>query len=237
LAARARPCAVRTYVFELIATPNEALRAPPPPIAASVIIMRPPQKLKMRSLAPAPPHHSFADPFGNILGWKCTSATIRPNFFRFFLFCIASRSFLFVVLLLFLLSFLISSYSSLLILLFLPLLILLVGTMLRLLILVFLYIKLFFVLQTWYIRHSEGFFEGAKPFFYPFGVKIYVYGATMRPNFFVLSFFIVFLYLFFLFLSSYSSLLIYIFILFGRGNESKRLVGAWHGRARTAKTH
>jgi len=93
--------------------------------------------------------------------------------------------------------------------------------MLRLLILVFLYIKLFVVLQTWYIRHSEGFFEGAKPFFYPFGVKINVYGATIRPNFFVfpfllffLSFLLVSFFLFFSsYLSSYSSLLIYVYYL------------------------
>ncbi len=56
------------------------------------------------------------------------------------------------------------SYLSLLILLFLSLLILLAGTILCLLILLFLYFKLFVVLQARYIRHSEGFFEGAKPF-------------------------------------------------------------------------
>jgi hypothetical protein len=47
---------------------------------------------------PPPAHRSFADPFGNILGSKCTGATIRPNFFWFFLFCIAFGSFLFVIL-------------------------------------------------------------------------------------------------------------------------------------------
>ena len=71
------------------------------------------------------------------------------------------RFFLFVnffcVSLLFLLSFLISFYSSLLL-----LLILIIGTMLRLLILLFLYFKAFL------------------------GSKL-MYGATIRPNFFVLS--------------------------------------------------
>jgi hypothetical protein len=66
----------------------------------------------MRSSSPLPAHRSFADTSGAILGSKlCTGATIRPNFFRFFLF-ICFLSFLFVNL-----SFLISSYSTLLILL------------------------------------------------------------------------------------------------------------------------
>jgi hypothetical protein len=64
-------------------------------------------------------------------------------------------------------------------------------------------------------------FRGVQAFPYPFGVKINVYGATIRPNFFVLSFFIVFLsfllvslFLFFSsYLSSYSSLLIYLYYL------------------------
>ncbi len=122
---------------------------------------------------PRPTHRSFADPFGNILGSKCTDATIRPNFFRFFLFCIAFGSFLFVVLFFFfspfkfLLIHLFLSFSS-----SLPLLILLVGTMLCLLILVFSYYKLFVVLQTWYVYPSFwGFFEGAKPFFIHLGSK------------------------------------------------------------------
>jgi hypothetical protein len=94
------------------------------------------EAMKYEVSCPCPIHHSFADPLGNILGSKCTGATIRPNFFDFS-FCIST---------LFLLSFLISSYSSLLILLFLPLLILLIGTMLCLHILIFLYFKLFVVL-------------------------------------------------------------------------------------------
>ena len=55
-----------------------------------------------------------------------------------------------------------------------------------------------------------GVFPGGQAFFKPFGANINVYtdatGATICPNFFVLSFFIVF-YLFFLVFSSYSSLL------------------------------
>ncbi len=66
-----------------------------------------------------------------------------------------------------------------------------------------------------------GVFRGGQALFYPFGVKINVYGATIGPTFFVLSFFIVFLsfllvslFLFFSsYLSSYSSLLIYVYYL------------------------
>ena len=50
-----------------------------------------------------------------------------------------------------------------------------------------------------------GVFRGGHAFFDPFGVKINVYGATIRPKFFVLSF-LWFFDLFFLLLSSYSSL-------------------------------
>jgi hypothetical protein len=39
LAARARPCAARTRHFDLITTPNGALRAHPP-IAASLLIKK-----------------------------------------------------------------------------------------------------------------------------------------------------------------------------------------------------
>ena len=150
--------------------------------------------MKYEVPCPFPTHRSVAESFGNILGSKCIGATIRPNFSRFFLFCIAFVSFLF------LLSFLISSYSSLLILLFLPLLILLVGAILRLLILLFLYFKLFVVLQTCILMiytypSFSWVFRGGQAFFDLFGV-----------NFFVSSFFIVF-YLFFLLFSSYSSLL------------------------------
>ena len=68
------------------------------------------EAMKYEVPCPFPTHRSVADSFGNIFGSKCIGATIRPNFFRFFLFCIAFVSFLF------LLSFLISSFSSLLIL-------------------------------------------------------------------------------------------------------------------------
>jgi hypothetical protein len=51
-------------------------------------------------------------------------------------------------------------------------------------------------------------FRGGHAFFDPFRVKINVYGATIRPIFFVLSF-LWFFDLFFLLLSSYSSLLIF----------------------------
>ncbi len=71
-----------------------------------------PQRLwYMRSPATRPAHRSFANPSGDILVSKlCTGATIRPNFFPFILFYMVFWSFLFLILL----SFLISSYSSLL---------------------------------------------------------------------------------------------------------------------------
>ena len=55
-------------------------------------------------------------------------------------------------------------------------------------------------------------FRGGHAFFDPFGVKINVYGATIHPNFFVLSF-LWFFGLFFLLLSSYSSLHVSLLIL------------------------
>jgi hypothetical protein len=158
--------------------------------------------MKYEVPCPFPTHRSVADSFGNILGSKCIGATIRPNFSRFFLFCIAFVSFLF------LLSFLISSYSSLLILLFLPLLILLIGTMLRLLILLFLYFKLFVVLWYRYVRHSEGFWRRPSLFWSICG-KNYC-SATIRTNFFGSSFVMVF----FIFSSCYSLLIILFISLF-----------------------
>jgi hypothetical protein len=155
MAARARPCAVRTRLFELIATPNRCC-APHPPIAASLLLILPPKINKIYRTWAArvkgfPENKCFSSssnlgrpcqgifPFPWIseamkyevlfppsmpnaaslillaVGSKlCTGATIRPNFFRFFLFLYSFLSFLFVIL-----SFLISSYSSLLILLFL----------------------------------------------------------------------------------------------------------------------
>jgi hypothetical protein len=41
LAARARPCAARTRLFGLIKTPHWALRPPPQPIAASLLLIQP----------------------------------------------------------------------------------------------------------------------------------------------------------------------------------------------------
>ncbi len=149
------------------------------------------EAMKYEVPCPRPAHRSFADPSGT-------------NFFRFFLFYIASGSFLFFFPLL-----LISSYSSLLILLLLPLLILL-----------FLYFKLFVVLHRdmhindipyTHIHMSvilRGVSEGAKPFFYPFGANSNVYkGATIRPNFlfcpFLLLFLSFFLGILFVFFSSF----------------------------------
>ncbi len=95
-----------------------------------------------------------------------------------------------------------------------------------------------------YYRHDisvilRGFPRGQSLFFYPFGVKINVYGATIRPNFLVLSFFIVLFYRFFLFLSSYSSLhisllillFLYIYIIWAWQWAQK--TGACMARART----
>ncbi len=78
--------------------------ARPPPIAASLLQIHWPKNINL--------------PFRQYFGVKCTGATISPNFFRFFLFCIAFGSFIFVILF-FLLSFFnfflfISSYLSLL---------------------------------------------------------------------------------------------------------------------------
>jgi hypothetical protein len=120
LAARARPCAARSRLFQLIARHNRALRAPPAHRSFAAYYSTPKNKLNLWNFGrphpglfsfhgtteamkyevpcPCPNHRSFADPFGNILGSKCTGATIRPNFFRFFLFCIAFGFFLFVIL-------------------------------------------------------------------------------------------------------------------------------------------
>ncbi len=149
----------------------------------------------MRSPAPRPSQlrWSFS---GNILGSKlCIGVTIRPNFFRFSLFCIAFGSVLFVIL-----FFLISSYSSLLIILFLPLLILLVGAMLRLL-----FISSYILNCIMICPPFWGVFRGGQALFDPFGVKTNVYGATILSNFFYFILFNVF-DIFFLLLSSYSSL-------------------------------
>jgi len=87
LAAGARPCAARTRLFGFIATPNRALRAPPP-IAASLLLIRPTkiftiyrtwaayvkgfflstEAMKYEVPCPRPAHHSFADPSSIFLG-------------------------------------------------------------------------------------------------------------------------------------------------------------------------
>jgi hypothetical protein len=80
-----------------------------------------------------------------------------------------------------------------------------------------------------------GVFRGGQAFFDPFEVKINVYGATMRSNFFVLSFFNVFwyfllvtLFLFFSsYLSSYSSLhisLLILLVLYSSSSYSSLLI-------------
>jgi hypothetical protein len=141
LASRARPCAARTRLFGHIASPNGALRAPPPIKLRCFLfdtkniynlsnLGRPRQgifsfhwtteAMKYEVPCPRPTHRSFADPSCNIFGVKlCTDATIRPYFLRFFLFFFSFWIFSFCCSLLFLLSFSISSYSFLLILLFL----------------------------------------------------------------------------------------------------------------------
>ena len=174
MAARARPCAARTRLFELIATPNGALRAPPRPLRLRCFLFDPQKYLQPIELGPPsgrprqglfsfhwtteamkyeipcprPAHRSFADPSDNIFGVNlCTDATIRPNYFGFF--SIVFGSFLFVILF------------------------------------------FFSPLHYRHIRHSEGFFKGAKPISIHFGVKINVYtGATIVLTFFVFSFFV-----------------------------------------------
>jgi hypothetical protein len=96
LAARARPCAARTRLFELIATKNRALRATPPLHPSQLrcfsfdtqkyiksIELGPPtskaffypldhmqtaEAVKYEVPCPRPAHRSFVDPSGNILG-------------------------------------------------------------------------------------------------------------------------------------------------------------------------
>jgi hypothetical protein len=121
--------------------------------------------------------------------------------FPFFLFYIVLGSFLFVILFFFL-SFLFPSYSSFLILLFCSLLSLLVGTILRLLIILNCLL---------YYRHNISVilkdFSRGQAFFDPFGVKISVYDANIRPYFFLFHPF----YCFLIFTSCYS-IFILIFI-------------------------
>ncbi len=115
---RVRARALRAPVFLSTLQIQGGRCAPPTPIATLLLLSRPwkmyniywaahiksfflstgPQRLwNIRSPAPRPAHRSFADPFDNILGLKCTGATVSPNFFRLFLFCIAFGSFLFAI--------------------------------------------------------------------------------------------------------------------------------------------
>ncbi len=145
MASLARPCAARTRLFGFIAMPNGALRAPhPPPIAASLLLIRPPKIFTIyRTWAanvkgfffpldhrgyeigsPLPPaHRTFADPSGNIFGVKlCTNATRRDAlifsvfpFFYSFRILFLLFSYFSSLLFLFLFFLFFSSYPSLLI--------------------------------------------------------------------------------------------------------------------------
>ncbi len=146
LAARARPCAARTCLFELIATPNRALRAPLPAHRSFAVSYLTPKNILNLSNLGRPRQGPFSfhrNTEANIM-YRCYHT---PYFFLVFVFyCFWIFSIYYS--LPFLLSFSISSYSCLLILLFLSLLILLVGAILRLPFLLLLYFKLFVDLQT-----------------------------------------------------------------------------------------
>ncbi len=140
----------------------------------------------MRSSAPRP-DRSLADPSSNILGSKLfTGATIRTNFFLFFLFSIVFYQFFLL-------------FSS--FLLFLSLLILLVGSIFRFLMLLLLYFKLllYYILMIYTYPSFWGVFRWGQAFFDPFGVR--PYGLT---------FFCFILFYSSLYISSYSSLVHYI---------------------------
>jgi hypothetical protein len=188
LASRARPCAARTRLFELIATPRGALRAPP----ASLLLIRqksiqcgPPTSkaffTPLNHMQTAPPaHRSSADPSRNILGQNYVPVRHYALIFSVFPFFIV-WIFNFCYSLLFIPSFLISSYSSLLILLFLSLLFLLVGAtcILRLLI----FFSSYILNCLLYCRHNisvilRGFSRGAKPFLIHLRSKLMY---TVRP--------------------------------------------------------
>ncbi len=136
---RARPCAARTRLFGLIATPNGALRDPHlRPSQLRCFLFDPKKFIKSVELgsptsrafffpqdhrgyetwgppAPRPAHRSVADPSGNNLGVKIMNRCHHtPKFFFVFLFY-SFWIFSFYYSLPFLLSFSISSYSSLLI--------------------------------------------------------------------------------------------------------------------------
>ncbi len=120
----ARPCAARTCFFELIATQKRAQRAPPPlPIAASLLLIRPPKIYKIyRTWAvPAPAPLIVASLILPAIFCGQNYVPVRPVFFFFirswiFSFCnsLLFSSLLFISFL-FIFSYpslLISSYSS-----------------------------------------------------------------------------------------------------------------------------
>jgi hypothetical protein len=176
LAARARPCAARTRLLGLIATPNGALRPPPsPPIAALLFLILPPKNILNLSNLGRPRQGPFsfhrnteamknevhlppASPIAALLilpaiFWGQNYVPVPPHalIFFWFFFSIVFGSFLFIILFPFYSPFqflLILLFLSLLILLFLSFLILPVGAILRLLFLLLLYFKLFVDLQT-----------------------------------------------------------------------------------------
>jgi cellulose synthase/poly-beta-1,6-N-acetylglucosamine synthase-like glycosyltransferase len=137
----------RTRLFELIATPNGALRAPHAHRSFAASYSTP---KNIYNLLP-PPARVFSFHWtteamkyeGPCPSKLCTDATIRPNFFGLFFFY-SFGPFLFVIL-----FFFFSPFKFLLILLFLSLLILLVGAILRLLMLLFLYFNCLL-----YYRHA-----------------------------------------------------------------------------------
>jgi hypothetical protein len=118
LATRARPCAARTHLFELIITPNGALRATPRPMQLRCFSFDPKKYIKSIELGTPkskafffPSDHmqteearpsqlccSFQQYFGVKIMYRCDHT---PEFFRFFFFFVCG-SFLFVILCFFL---------------------------------------------------------------------------------------------------------------------------------------
>jgi hypothetical protein len=96
LAARARPCAARTRLFELIARQNRALRAHPPcPSQLRCFSFDPQKYVKFIELG-LPTSKAFFFP----LDYMQTEEAMKYEV-RFFLFYIVLGSFLFVILFLF----------------------------------------------------------------------------------------------------------------------------------------
>ena len=165
-----RPCAARTRLFGLKATPNGALRFPSHPSQLRCFLIDPQKYILPR---PSQLRWSFQQYF-----WGHNYVPVRPNFLVFSFFN-SFWIFSFCYSLLFF-----SPFQLLLILLFFSLLILLVSIILRLPNLLFLYCILTVVLQTrtlmiytfpsfWWV------FRGGQAFFDPFGAKL-VY-IPVRP--------------------------------------------------------